>query len=167
MTDNEKNSETAMSDDEIIKALKICTSSSNGCSHSNYTCDDCYLKGQPMCSAVLHQDTIDLINRLQADKEALIAGQETLQKALAEKNTEIERLQSDYSSMQSTLAKMSMGVEQSKAEAIKECLNKVAVFCAESGLFQCEADEMLLLNYLDSLKMEAMLKANGMVGDTE
>jgi len=50
-------------DNEIIKALKICTSSSNGCSHSNYTCDDCYLKGQPMCSAVLHQETIDLINR--------------------------------------------------------------------------------------------------------
>lgn len=54
-----------------------------------------------------------------------------------------------------------------RAEAIKECLDKVAVFCAESGLFHCEADEMLLFNYLDSLKMQAMLEANGMVGDTE
>jgi uncharacterized protein YydD (DUF2326 family) len=34
----------------------------------------------------------DLINRLQADKEALIAGQKTLQKALAEKIAEVERL---------------------------------------------------------------------------
>ena len=33
---------------------------------------------------------------------------------------EIERLQNDYLSMQSTLAKMSTGVEQAKAEAIKE-----------------------------------------------
>ena len=92
MTDNEKNSTTTVSDDEIVKALKICTSSSNGCSHSNYTCDDCYLKGQPMCLAVLHQDTIDLINRRQADKEALIAGQKTLQKSFVE---EIERLKKD------------------------------------------------------------------------
>lgn len=60
-----------MTDNEIIKALEICTSSSNGCSHNKYTCDDCYLKGQPMCSAVLHQDTIDLINRQQAEIEKL------------------------------------------------------------------------------------------------
>ena len=60
-----------MTDKDIIKALKICTSSSNGCSHSKYTCDDCYLKSQPMCSAVLHQDTIDLINRQQAELESI------------------------------------------------------------------------------------------------
>lgn len=41
----------------------------------------------------LIQATIDLINRLQADKDALIAGQETLQKALAEKDKEIKHLQ--------------------------------------------------------------------------
>lgn len=35
----------------------------------------------------------DLINRLQADKDALIAGQETLQKALVEKDKEIKLLQ--------------------------------------------------------------------------
>ena len=62
-----------MTDNEIIKALKICTSSSNGCSHKKYTCDDCYLKGQPMCSAVLHQDAIDLINRQYAEIDRLKA----------------------------------------------------------------------------------------------
>ena len=55
-----------LTDSEIGKALEICASSTNGCSHNKYTCEDCYLNGQPMCSAVLHQDTIDLINRLQA-----------------------------------------------------------------------------------------------------
>ena len=35
----------------------------------------------------------ELIKNLQADKDALIAGQETLQKALAEKDNEIKRLQ--------------------------------------------------------------------------
>ncbi len=76
---------------------------------------------------------------------------------------EIERLQEENKSF-ANIGKM---YSEIKAEAIKECLNKVAVFCAESGLFQCEADEMLLFNYLDSLKMEAMLKANGMAGDKE
>lgn len=55
---------------------------------ANYV-DESYRNG---ISISLIEKTLDLINRLQADKEALIAGQETLQKALAEKNAEIERL---------------------------------------------------------------------------
>ena len=58
-----------LTDNEIIKALDICSKSTNGCSHSNNTCKDCYLNGQPMCSTVLLQDTLDLINRLQKLKE--------------------------------------------------------------------------------------------------
>lgn len=58
-----------LSDNGIKKALDICSKSTNGCSHSKYTCEDCYLNGQPMCSAVLIQDTIDLINRLQAENK--------------------------------------------------------------------------------------------------
>ena len=38
-------------------------------------------------------NTLDLINRLQEEKEALINGQETLQKYIAEQKTEIEKLQ--------------------------------------------------------------------------
>ena len=178
----------------------------------------------------------DLINRLQADKEALIAGQETLQKALAEKNeefenqsqnfkvlvsdhrtlqqsfdnlkglyeaekakvekakekcigfakelqtakaelkettekfncqqyvytdlsdiikeknAEIEKLQADNSSMQSTLAKMSMGVEQAKAEAIKEFAERLktqkttAISCDlfEEGVRKSDIDNLIL-----------------------
>lgn len=40
----------------------------------------------------MESDITELINRLQGDKEALIARQETLQKALADSNTEVNRL---------------------------------------------------------------------------
>lgn len=86
---------------------------------------------------------------------------------ITRQKTEIERLKGLSKHHQILINELNNGIAEATAEAIKECLNKVAVFCAESGLFQCEADEMLLFNYLDSLKMKAMLKANGMVGDAE
>ena len=60
-----------LTDSEIVKAWEICGKSTNGCSHSKYTCEDCYLNGQPMCSSLLLQDTIDYFNRLQAENERL------------------------------------------------------------------------------------------------
>ena len=65
MTDKKPNN------NDIIKALDICSKSTNGCSHSKYTCEDCYLNGQPMCSSVLLQDAIDLHTRQQAEIENL------------------------------------------------------------------------------------------------
>ena len=65
-----------LSDSEIIKALDICSKSTNGCSHSKYTCEDCYLNGQPMCSSVLLQDAIDLHARQQAEIEMLKKGKD-------------------------------------------------------------------------------------------
>lgn len=204
-----------MTDNEIMQALKRCYASGRDCTYCPCTSNiDC---------VQLEKYALDLIDRLQADKEALIAGQETLQKALAKKNAKIEALQMDNAQLQSDIInanqnldhinglyeaektraekakekciyfvkrvnearaetdrvteiaagwkeaayKYADSIDNIKAEAIKECLDKVAVFCAESGLFHCEADEMLLFNYLDSLKMEAMLKANGMVGESD
>ena len=60
-----------LNNNDIIKALDICSKSTNGCSHSKYTCEDCYLNGQPMCSSVLLQDAIDLHARQQAEIERL------------------------------------------------------------------------------------------------
>lgn len=85
MTDNEKSS--ALTDAEIIKTLNEAL---HGLHYISIYCAD--RKGNYIAS-VRVIDVINLINRLQSDKEALIAGQETLQKALAEKNAEIERLQ--------------------------------------------------------------------------
>ncbi len=78
MTDNEKNS--ALTDAEIIKALEHCSQHKCNCECPKYydTTD------MDICITRLIRSSFDLINRLQTDKEALIAGQETLQKALAE-----------------------------------------------------------------------------------
>ena len=67
-------------DNEIIKALDICSKSTNGCSHSKYTCEDCYLNGQPMCSSVLLQDALDLIIRQKAEFKRLKKRTKHLQK---------------------------------------------------------------------------------------
>lgn len=65
------------------------------------------------------------IEKLQADKEALIAGQETLQKALAERNAEIERLtgmrNADPMDFCGVLCRYSEElINKARAEAIKE-----------------------------------------------
>lgn len=74
-----------MIDNEIVKAW-------NEEIHlANYV-DESYRNG---INISLIKNTLDLINRLQADKEALIAGQETLQKALAEKIEEVEQYKAD------------------------------------------------------------------------
>ena len=75
MTDKKPNN------NDIIKALNICSKSTNGCSHSKYTCEDCYLNGQPMCSSALLQDAIDLNTRQQAEIDSLRAD---LKRACAE-----------------------------------------------------------------------------------
>ena len=62
-----------LTDSEIVRALDICAKSTNGCSHGEHTCEDCYLNGQPMCSAVLLQDAKNLINHLRIENETVKA----------------------------------------------------------------------------------------------
>ena len=72
-----------MTDNEIKKALECCT---------DKTCLHCPYDNEVHCLDFMYNNALDLINRLQADKEALINGQETLQKYLAEQKAENERL---------------------------------------------------------------------------
>lgn len=154
-----------MTDVEIVKALECCTSDEVG------MCHICPLDGG--CNGditILLNCSLDLINRQKAEIERMkkntprfiLTGDESFA-SLTQKLPKLNPLvmSSDNASI------VCIDADKIKAEAIKECLNKVAVFCAESGLFHCEADEMLLFNYLDLLKMQAMLEANGMAGDTE
>ena len=92
-----------LTDSEIVKALDICSKSNNGCSYSKYSCKDCCLNGQPMCSSVLIQDTIDLIDRLQAENERL--------KATVDSFNDIGKLYSEI-----------------KAEAYKEFAERLKIF---------------------------------------
>ncbi len=75
-----------MTDNEIIKALECCEKDD---------CDNCP-NDFGNCYANLAGYALDLINRQKAEIEALIAGQETLQKYIAEQKAEIESLAKKY-----------------------------------------------------------------------
>lgn len=94
MATNEKSS-AVLTDAEIKKALEYCIWN-DGCEQCPISekCFFFYNKPYAETPEILRL-SLDLINRLEADKEALIAGQETLQKSLAEKNAEIEKLKNE------------------------------------------------------------------------
>ena len=70
-----------MTDNEIIKALECCTKGT-----TSDVCDDCPLRTTDICTeeenGVLKL-ALDLINSQKAEIEALIAGQETLQRYIS------------------------------------------------------------------------------------
>lgn len=105
-----------MTDNEIKKALECC------CKNNN--CEGCpldYLTFSSQCASELAIKSLDLINRLQAEKEALINGQETLQKYLAEQKAENDTLKNVIKN--SFLEKAGLDIDplaEIKAEAYKE-----------------------------------------------
>lgn len=105
-----------MTDNEITKALN----EADGLHRVKIYCAD--RKGNHIAS-VRVIDIVDLINRLQAKNEALIAGQETLHQALAEKNKEIQGLRNTVVYDISNFA--SEYDSKIKAEAIKEFLTLI------------------------------------------
>ena len=75
-----------MTDKEIIRALECCSSDEAMICEECPLNEECYNDELPLAELAL-----DIINRQQEQLEAAANGQETLQKALAEKNAEIER----------------------------------------------------------------------------
>lgn len=84
--------ENKLTDEQVIKALECCTTD------KGEDCESCpyngmyYEQGFGGCCNKLSRDALGLLNRLNAEKEALINGQKTLQKHIAELKAEIERL---------------------------------------------------------------------------
>lgn len=79
-----------MTDEQIIKALELC------CTSNSADCEKCPFAYKEKrinlnCINELCVFALNLIYRLQADKEALIAGQETLQKAYEALKADEER----------------------------------------------------------------------------
>jgi hypothetical protein len=107
-------------DEQIKKALECCRYKSNS------NCDCCPYREVAYCWDVLRRDAVDLINRQEAEKaelketlNATIAGQETLQKYLAEKEAKIEKLKEESE----TLEKLYMSflpTPQTAAEQLKK-----------------------------------------------
>ena len=150
MTDKKPNN------NDIIKALDICSKSTNGCSHSKYTCEDCYLNGQPMCSSVLLQDAIDLHTRQQAELENLKVENQSLRSAAnslkmhyEEAQAEIEKLKECPKCVYENDGEITeycvqgpcsnfKTVEQVKAEAYKEFAERLEKKAVYSGLVNAD-----------------------------
>lgn len=144
-----------MTNNEIIKALECCAGDDG--------CDVCPMyKPSSECITELQGKALDLINRLQADKEALIAGQETLQKALAEKAAEVERLKNDcfcISNERDAIGDcLNEAVEEAKAEAIKEFAERLKT---EQSFYDGQETRI----YLTEKDLDNLVKE--MVGDAE
>jgi hypothetical protein len=110
-----------LTDNEIVKALECC-----GDEQGLNWCVDCpyYNKENDLCQEDLHRDALDLINRQKAEKEALINGQETLQKYIAEQKAENERLKRKLvayePSVDSGLFSQMLLEQKEKAEAFEK-----------------------------------------------
>lgn len=78
-----------MTDNEIIKALKCCSETTGS------ECSECPLLNADCSEYDLYKLALDLINRIQDEKQALINGQETLQNTIVEQKAEIDRLQKE------------------------------------------------------------------------
>ena len=133
-----------MTDNEIIKALECCILCE---------CENCPHDGETACKENLNQEILDLITRQKEEKEALIAGQETLQRHIAEQKAEIERLQGEKENCRCVIADLCEQVKTAKAEAIKEYMKRVKAGLIKGGIYP-----VLVKNTLDRVKEE-------MVGD--
>ena len=104
-----------MTDKEIIKALEHCSNSEAEACHKCPINEEC--NGDVIYMIRL---ALDLINRQQEQLEAAIAGQETLQKALAEKDGEIERLTAEKEQLIKTFGECQAEATKALAEKDKE-----------------------------------------------
>lgn len=141
-----------MTDNEIIKALEYCT-------EKGY-CRKCpSYENSNYCK--IEYEAIDLINRQKAEKEALIAGQETLQRHIAEQKAEIERYRAAMPDLEQkdddfcgVVCRFAEGlIEKAKAEAVKEFAERL-----KETKFKHGSDYMIYAENIDIIKKE-------MVGD--
>jgi myo-inositol-hexaphosphate 3-phosphohydrolase len=137
----EKNSATELTDNEIINAFEELIDKYNGNgSHDTY---------------IIVKNALDLITRQNEQIEGLIAGQETLQKYIAEKDAEIENLNDLVVYNASCATKLQIKLVNAKSEAVKECL--------EWALSLFPEDK----NFTTISRFTINQKLKEMVGDTE
>jgi cell division protein FtsB len=99
-----------------------------------------------------------------AEKEALIAGQETLQKYIAEQKAEIERLHSEVKETRATIDSFTdIGklYSEIKAEAIKEFAERLK---AKEATHFCKCGQPFVYTDLFNGEIDNLVKE--MVGDT-
>ena len=149
-----------LTDKEIIKALGCC---GNSISEGN-KCAKCPMCDEPYgCSKVLCSQAVDLINRLQDEREALINGQETLQNTIVEKSAEVNELQLKVKLARDFMDLLREGQNEiyqmaikAKAEAIKEFAERlkskqVITHKSKEGYCVYEYDDELIDNLVKEM----------------
>ena len=105
-----------MIEKETIKGLECCTDEwYENCNECPYSIDTVSCERMKLL-----EDSLDLINHKQELLEAAIAGQETLQKALAEKEKEIEDLKVENRSLRIAANFCEFHYNKARDEAIEE-----------------------------------------------
>ena len=85
-----------MTDKEVVKCAEECIGDIPPCGVCPFD-EDAIATSE--CMGEVIKNLIGIINRLQDEREALINGQETLQKTIVEQKAEIERLQKENKSI--------------------------------------------------------------------
>lgn len=129
-----------MTDNEIIKALECCS--------IKHCCKECPYKGKCKLVNGVLSDALDLINRQQAEKEALIAGQETMSKYIEEQQAEIETqsqnfkmLVSDHRCLQQSFDNLK-GLYQAEKEKVESAKSKSIYFAKELQKARAEIERL-------------------------
>ena len=101
-----------MTEEQITKALECCGNIVDS------TCKQCEYHDTYNASCVvrLMRDALDLINHKNEQIEALISGQETLQKYIAEKDAEIERLKDDKNRLEKMMDNLGKELDAEKLQ---------------------------------------------------
>ena len=110
-----------MTANEIIKALQYCKE------HNGMCTDDCIYRAMYSgnCASMLQKDTINLINRQQAENEQLRQLFVESGKEQDRLMAEIERLEEQYKFLEDNSLIFKGGIDYFKAEAIKEFAEKL------------------------------------------
>ena len=104
-----------LTDAEVIKALAQC---------ENQTyCSDCPYYTKIGCKKHLYQDALDLINRQEEEKQNLEIELQAMRNAANGFKAEVEKLNEEIKKEQ--LYNLRMTAHSIKAEAYKECIEKV------------------------------------------
>lgn len=139
-----------MTDNEIIEGLKLCTN------EEEKYCKGCPFIDEMNCVNSLTKHALDLIKRKDEQIEALIAGQETLQKALNEKIAKIENYERYMGNLARKNRELLHSLKRTKFEAVKEFAERLK----ERRGVNFPFTRTVFIEDVDNLVKE-------MVGDTE
>lgn len=156
-----------LTDNEIIKAMKGCACTPD-CKWCPYY--DPKKEYEEKCYIRRNRDFNNLMKHKDEQIEALIAGQETLQKYISEKDAEIERLKDKLDTAKreivETIPLIEEDIKIAKAEVVKEIIERLEAEITISDKYVRRYNDTKDRTYNNSLR-EALKIVKEMVGEDE